>query len=111
MFQAARVSSLSTRATHRNFSFRVTPETRQKNFIVAGACACFVTGVWYYSVAAVGGQIGGGGDELEEALREDEIKINVHQSGQLKVDPRSIKNIQPDPSPEGGRDWKFWQKK
>ena len=75
----------------RKLSFmEVSKETRRRNLLVASGCGLFVFGVWYYSVSAVGGGggiggVGQGRDELEEAIKEDEVKINVHQSGELRA--------------------------
>ena len=52
------------------------PKKKMANYAVAGACVAFVTGVWYYSMRAVGR----GDGELEE-LEKAAQKITVHQSG------------------------------
>jgi hypothetical protein len=54
---------------------------RNKNLLTAGLCFAFVGGVFYYSASAVTG--GGGEGELEELERTR--KINIHQSGEMKV--------------------------
>jgi len=103
------------RTQSRYFSqyMEVTKETRQKNLVTAGLCAAFVTGVWYYSVSAVGGG-SEQRDELEEAISEEEIKINVHQSGQLrannKLTAESTEVTPVEGKKNGGRGWQFWKK-
>jgi len=53
------------------------PKKKMANYATAAACAAFVTGVWYYSVSAVGR----GDGELEELEKAAAQKITVHQSG------------------------------
>ena len=53
-------------------------------------------------------------DELEEALKEDEIKINVHASGKMRADkgPSSHFAAEEEKTESSkGRGWKFWRKK
>ena len=53
------------------------PKKKVANYAVAGACVAFITGVWYYSIRAVGR----GDGELEELEKAAQNKITVHQSG------------------------------
>ena len=108
--------AMLARSALRQFSssgLDVTPATRRNNFLVAGACASFVTGVWYYSVSAVGGFGAGEVDELEGAIREEEVKINIHQSGELRARGGAARGDDNENQIEEkkGRGWKFWQKK
>jgi hypothetical protein len=46
----------------------MTPEQRMKNYVTALGLVAFVTGVWYYSIQAVGKSEGGMDDLREEAM-------------------------------------------
>ncbi len=81
--------------SRRPFSSVVSSSTRLANLGVAGLCGAFCVGVWYYSVQAVGGpkkikdsKTGEerGGDEFDELERIR--KINIHRSGELKVEDK-----------------------
>ncbi|GMI39908.1 hypothetical protein TrCOL_g4267 [Triparma columacea] len=89
----------STRAIRRTFASKplptevyptVTPTSdsvRRNNILTAGGCVLFVSGVWYYSMQAVKGSTvdEDGLDELDKIDMERKRKINIHQSGELKV--------------------------
>ena len=57
---------------------------RARNLATAGFCFTFVVSVFYYSAVKVQG---GDGDMTELEGLEKSRKINVHQSGELKVAP------------------------
>ncbi|GMI37098.1 hypothetical protein TrRE_jg12426 [Triparma retinervis] len=89
----------SSRAIRRGFTSKPLPtevypptlptstSVRRKNVLTAGGCVLFVTGVWYYSMQAVKGSTvdEDGMDELDKIDMERKRKINIHQSGELKV--------------------------
>jgi len=52
------------------------PKKKMANYAMAAGCLAFVTGVWYYSISAVGK----GDGEVEELERAAQ-KVTVHQSG------------------------------
>lgn len=52
------------------------PKKKMANYGMAVGCVAFVTGVWYYSISAVGK----GDGEIEELERAAQ-KVTVHQSG------------------------------
>ena len=53
------------------------PKKKLANYAMASGCLVFITGVWYYSIRAVGR----GDGELEELEKAAAQKITVHQSG------------------------------
>eukprot|EP00588_Corethron_pennatum_P014997 CAMPEP_0194280494 /NCGR_PEP_ID=MMETSP0169-20130528/17661_1 /TAXON_ID=218684 /ORGANISM="Corethron pennatum, Strain L29A3" /LENGTH=218 /DNA_ID=CAMNT_0039025237 /DNA_START=84 /DNA_END=737 /DNA_ORIENTATION=- len=66
---------------------RGSADTRTRNMATAAGLTCFVGGVWYYCVSAVGGKGGGDAiDEIDEAIearraKEDVLKIHAHKDG------------------------------
>eukprot|EP00816_Leptocylindrus_hargravesii_P006178 CAMPEP_0196819210 /NCGR_PEP_ID=MMETSP1362-20130617/69547_1 /TAXON_ID=163516 /ORGANISM="Leptocylindrus danicus, Strain CCMP1856" /LENGTH=189 /DNA_ID=CAMNT_0042197609 /DNA_START=92 /DNA_END=661 /DNA_ORIENTATION=- len=62
------------------------PKKKMANYAMAVGCLAFVTGVWYYSISAVGK----GDGEMEELERAAQ-KVTVHQSG-YKVQTANASN-------------------
>mmetsp|Transcript_7138 Transcript_7138/g.14872 ORF Transcript_7138/g.14872 Transcript_7138/m.14872 type:complete len:219 (-) Transcript_7138:1046-1702(-) len=66
---------------------RGSADTRTRNIATAAGLTCFVGGVWYYCVSAVGGKGGGDAiDEIDEAIearraKENVLKIHAHKDG------------------------------
>jgi hypothetical protein len=79
---AARATSLVTRRAFSTPSPTQPSNIRLRNLATASFCFTFVVSVFYYSAIKVQG---GDGDISELEGLENERKINVHQSGELKV--------------------------
>mmetsp|Transcript_5630 Transcript_5630/g.8267 ORF Transcript_5630/g.8267 Transcript_5630/m.8267 type:complete len:197 (-) Transcript_5630:137-727(-) len=74
--QRRTVSSPADRPQGQDALVDLDPKKKMANYATAAGCLAFVTGVWYYSISAVGK----GDGEVEELERAAQ-KVTVHQSG------------------------------
>mmetsp|Transcript_33412 Transcript_33412/g.77071 ORF Transcript_33412/g.77071 Transcript_33412/m.77071 type:complete len:229 (-) Transcript_33412:495-1181(-) len=82
---SARASSTSSPPSFSSGLSEVPGEVRNRNIATAAALSCFVGGVWYYCVSAVGGDNGDAIDEADRVIEERRKREKEAEEPQLMV--------------------------